>query len=159
MSEARGLTLRKVGPDDCELVLAWANDALTRRMSFNSAAIPKADHERWFAGKLRDENCLFYIVEREPAGAVGLVRFDAGEAGEAVISIVIAPTERGQGYSAEALRVACRAARSERPGLRVHAYIRPDNAASRGAFTSAGFSTRSDGEHAGQPALHMVSEV
>jgi len=43
------VTLRTASLADCELVFDWANDPVTRAMSFNQAQITRAEHVAWFA--------------------------------------------------------------------------------------------------------------
>ena len=68
----------------------------------------------------------------------GQVRFDLDDSG-ATISISIARNFRGQGLGPSMLRQACRCFWSQHPAVPVHAYIKPDNAASLKAFSRAGF--------------------
>ena len=50
---------------DARLLWGWANDPLTRRQSFNPAAIPWTEHERWFSRILASTNARLWILERE----------------------------------------------------------------------------------------------
>ena len=56
------------------------------RVSFSSDPIPWETHVDWYAGRLRDVHCFFYLAADEGGNPIGQVRFDlAGR--EAVISV------------------------------------------------------------------------
>ena len=149
------LRLRPATPDDCRRLWEWANDPLVRAAAFNSALIPWEDHVAWFRRKLSDAGCAIYLVEDESGRPVGQVRFDRGAGGmEADLSI--APSHRGQGYGAQALRAACERLASADDAAEVIAYIKPDNQASLRTFTRAGFLSRGAARVKGHEALMMV---
>ena len=93
--------------DDARPVLDWANDPVTRSVSFTQSEILWEDHQPWFARRLADPGCRLLIGENAQGAPVGMVRFDLHE-GVATISINIAPAHRGQGLGTDLLLVACR---------------------------------------------------
>jgi RimJ/RimL family protein N-acetyltransferase len=158
------LRLRPVERDDAALLHGWANDPVTRRMSFSTEAIPLEAHLAWLDARLRDPDCLFYVVhvvcgagdaEGEP---VGQVRFDLEPGGDAQISISLAPERRGQGMAAAAIRLASRAAFATGRVGRIRAEIRAENAASLRAFAKAGYGSPERVTRDGAEALRMTAE-
>lgn len=145
------IDLRVATPEDCDRVLAWANDPATRAASFRSAPIARADHERWFASSLENPGRSLFIAELE-GEPVAVVRFDHSGPGSAELSLNIAPARRGQRLSVPVLLAAGRRARAL--GLaRLVARIRPANEASLRSFGGAGFRLTGREELAGQDAL------
>ncbi len=79
------LSLRKATQEDAKMLFEWKNEALTRKNSFSSEPVPWESHIAWFEKKLKDENCLFYImcengadvgtfrIEIDPETATGLM--------------------------------------------------------------------------------------
>jgi UDP-2,4-diacetamido-2,4,6-trideoxy-beta-L-altropyranose hydrolase len=130
--------LRPAAPEDCRLVWEWANEPTVRAASFNPGPIPWGAHREWFAGKLVDDNCLFFIVEGADGGPVGQVRCDLGD-GQATLSIGLTPAARGKGYGTWAVRRACEHTYRTGRARSVLALVRVENAASRRAFLRAGF--------------------
>jgi UDP-2,4-diacetamido-2,4,6-trideoxy-beta-L-altropyranose hydrolase len=124
--------------DDAELLWVWANDAETRRWSFQSDPIPWETHVAWLETKLADRAARIYVVGAGPTPRAA-VRFEPGDAGIAVVSVVVDPDERGRGWGTRALRLACQAAVRDLELERVDAYIKPENTGSVIAFERAGF--------------------
>jgi len=139
------LSLRRAISSDCDQVYHWANDPLTRQASFESAAIPYADHVRWFTQILADPTRQLFMAElaaMSPSVArvpLGVVRFAVAETvAAAVISINLAPERRGGGMARRLLGAATSEA-SALGYLRIDAYIRPGNLASIRSFEAAGY--------------------
>lgn len=153
------LRLREAEPEDARRLFEWANDPAARAQSFTKATIPWEDHERWFARKLADADCLLLIAEDAQGQPVGQVRFDLGEDASAIISIAIAPGYRGRGYGATAIARACEVLRARRAPLTVVAYIRRDNLASQRTFARAGFSAPMALDYQGHEAVRQSLEL
>jgi RimJ/RimL family protein N-acetyltransferase len=149
------LSLRPARATDCRQVWTWANDPVARSMSFSTDPIPWETHQRWFADKLADERCFFYIVFDAADRAIGLVRFDGADDREATISVSIGEPHRGRRLAAEAIRLGCEAAERDGGIRTVDAYVRPANTASLRAFARAGFAEQPDSVVDGQPARHL----
>lgn len=141
--------------EDARPVLDWANDPVTRSVSFTQSEILWEDHQPWFARRLADPGCRLLIGENAQGAPVGMVRFDLHE-GVATISINIAPAHRGLGLGTDLLLVACRDLLNSGAATQIRALIKPDNTASQRAFQRAGFWPSGQVEAAGQPALSMV---
>jgi len=130
--------LRPAGTADAELLFAWTNDPLTRRMSFNTTAVRWDDHVAWLTARLASADCRLSVAADGSADPVGQVRLDR-KGTLATLSFSLAPGARGRGYAARLLRLA--AVDSLRDGWcqRVRAAVRGENAASLAAFRRAGF--------------------
>jgi UDP-2,4-diacetamido-2,4,6-trideoxy-beta-L-altropyranose hydrolase len=151
----RELRLRPAEPSDDRMLWEWANDPATRAASFDSGVIPWATHEQWFRERLRDPDARLFIATE--ADAIGLVRFQcAGE--EAVISVVMAPESRGRGLAAPLILLGSDTLFRETDVRLIHAYIRPGNRGSRGAFQRAGFRHVGQAEVRGEQAEHFTLE-
>ncbi|MFN8535694.1 MAG: UDP-2,4-diacetamido-2,4,6-trideoxy-beta-L-altropyranose hydrolase [Dehalococcoidia bacterium] len=148
---AREVTLRQAGPDDQALVYAINNHPAVRRWSFSTGSIAWEDHVRWFAGKLADPRCLLYIAEDE-CEPVGLLRLEL-RGDEATVSVGVDPGWHGRGYGTAILRAGLAAVVGRAATLR--AVIKPENAASIRAFTSAGYRPDEDTTVDGERALVM----
>jgi RimJ/RimL family protein N-acetyltransferase len=149
------LILRQAQAGDARLLFEWANDPVARAQSFTQATIPWQDHERWFARKLADMRCMLLIAEDALGRPVAQVRFDLGEDASAIISVAVAPEQRGRGYGAAAIAQACEALRVRHGAMTVIAYIRADNLVSQRAFARAGFSAPVGLDYQGHAAVRQ----
>lgn len=131
-------TIRPASAADAELLWTWANDAETRRWSFQSTSIPWETHVAWLEARLADPRTRIFLIG-DGSAPKAVVRFEAGLNDVAVVSIVVDPAERGRGWGTKALRLACRTAVGELGAKRVDAYIKPGNEASIRVFERAGF--------------------
>jgi UDP-2,4-diacetamido-2,4,6-trideoxy-beta-L-altropyranose hydrolase len=155
------LSLRPAAAEDAKLLWRWANDPVVRAASFNSARIPWPTHEAWFAKRLtRPRRARIYLAHaggsQRSGSPVGQVRFEKSGPARAVISVVVAPDQRGRGIGATLIREGCQQARKDLSVRRVLAYIRDDNAASIAAFERAGFTRLRRSKVRGNPALLLV---
>jgi RimJ/RimL family protein N-acetyltransferase len=134
------LVLRPATLEDADLLLAWANDPVTRAAGFNPAPIGLEEHRRWLSRRLASPATRLFVglLDGRP---VGQLRLERGADGLAEISIAIAPEARGRGLGRRLLRGGIDAARAD-PALAVAGFIarvRPDNAGSLALFRGAGF--------------------
>jgi UDP-2,4-diacetamido-2,4,6-trideoxy-beta-L-altropyranose hydrolase len=132
------LRLREVRAADRELLFEWANEEGARRASIATDPIPWDRHVEWFAERLRDPHCHFFLGLDAADVPIGVVRFDAeGEGAE--ISVSLAKPWRGRGLGTALIRAATQRVFS-RTGVRsVDAFIEPDTTSSLAAFAAAGF--------------------
>lgn len=153
---ARSLQLRDVEESDARRLWDWANDPATRAASFNSTPIPWPEHQAWLRRQMGDPDAVLQIGE--DSAPIGLVRFAlSGE--EADISIVLAPEARGRGLAAPLiLRGSHALLRAGRTQV-IHAYIKPENKASRAAFLRAGYRPVGTAEVHGHLAGHFALEA
>jgi UDP-2,4-diacetamido-2,4,6-trideoxy-beta-L-altropyranose hydrolase len=156
MSPEPVLRIRRVTPGDCRLLWRWANDPAVRATSFRTDAIPLAEHERWFAGRLADPACLMLVAEDAEGRPVGQIRFEPGRDGEAVLGFTVASDRRGRGFGTELLRLGCELLFAESDVGAAIGYVKPDNASSLRAFEKAGFRREGSECVSGQQAVRMV---
>lgn len=135
---AAGLQLRLVEPGDAELLWTWANEPEVRRRAFSSDPIPWEVHRAWLAQRLADPSCTFLMAMDERGQAVGQIRADL-DGRDAEISISVAAGARGRGLGSALIDAATHYLFQHTNASVLHAYIKPDNAASRAAFERAGF--------------------
>ena len=133
------VVLRRAIASDVDRVFAWANDPVTRAVSFASAAIPYPEHVAWLEQQLArsDRNLLIAQHHGQPIAVVRLDRL-AEHDGTCVISINVAPEARGRGLGTATLAAATPYA-GALGFSRIRALIRPDNHASVRAFVAAGY--------------------
>lgn len=133
------MNVRPARPGDRDRLLAWANDPAARAAGFRIEPIQAVDHERWFARMLAEPaagRIWIGIVARRP---IGVVRVDRATDGVLLVSITVAPEDRGKGHSGDLLEAGLRAGRRAFPGASFRAWIRTSNAASMALFRRAGF--------------------
>lgn len=105
-------------------------------MSKDSAPIDWDSHAAWFRAALSSPRRKIY-VGRCGSRKIGSVRFDQiGDAGHKyLVSIMVAPAERGRGFGKALLRAGIAAL----PGSDLEAEIAVDNVASHRIFVACGF--------------------
>jgi UDP-2,4-diacetamido-2,4,6-trideoxy-beta-L-altropyranose hydrolase len=141
------LHVRPARMADEPLLLAWANDATTRRNAFNPRPIAPTTHHEWLRNCLGDLNrCRLFIVESAVEVAVGQVRFELLEGGGQSnqcsvweVHYAVAAQFRGRGVGRRALEVALCRLRDEQRGGRVFGKVKASNQASCRVFESLGF--------------------
>jgi RimJ/RimL family protein N-acetyltransferase len=139
MISDRILKLRLVQAGDCSMIWEWANDPTIRSVSFSSEPIPWESHSKWFFAKLLDPNCLFFMVLGPNDIPIGQIRYEV-DGNEAVVSVSLAPGQRGKGYGSQVIQSASQKVFDSTHVELIHAYVKPNNLSSIRAFTSAGFS-------------------
>jgi RimJ/RimL family protein N-acetyltransferase len=142
--------LRRVTASDADLLLAWANDPVTRAASFHPSPIDPAGHVRWLAARLASPETGFWIGESADGLAVGQVRVEGEE-----VSISVAPDARGQGFGRVLLAAAVEEAGRTLPVERMLARVRVDNPASLALFAGAGFVELVRGLCEGVPCVEL----
>jgi CMP-N-acetylneuraminic acid synthetase/RimJ/RimL family protein N-acetyltransferase len=131
------VSLRLARRADRELLWRWRNDPDTRRGSLDQREIPREEHAHWFEDTLARADRRLYLAVVDGAD-VAAARLDV-TGREAIVSITVAPERRGQGFAAPVLVALAREAADGLGIARLVAQVRPENAASRRAFESAGF--------------------
>jgi UDP-2,4-diacetamido-2,4,6-trideoxy-beta-L-altropyranose hydrolase len=149
--------LRTVTEKDRRLLWRWANDPMVRRSSFSSHEISWEEHTRWFEQIIRDDACLLLMLE-DGDMPVGAVRTRATTILDAQISITVSPEFRGQGLASSILDRAIEHIFVSTELERIHAFIKPDNAASSRSFERAGFVLVGGAQVNACDALHYVRE-
>jgi UDP-2,4-diacetamido-2,4,6-trideoxy-beta-L-altropyranose hydrolase len=149
------LALRPVQSKDCRLLWEWANDPVARAQSFSTEKILWGKHVVWFESKRTDVSIHFYIAVDKNDVPAGQIRYQI-DGQEALVSVSLAPEQRGRGYGAEIIRLGTRKLWATTKTNIIHAYIKQDNTASVRAFAKAGFISAGMTEVHGCPALHYV---
>jgi UDP-2,4-diacetamido-2,4,6-trideoxy-beta-L-altropyranose hydrolase len=136
--DERSLSFRRVQESDQSLLWEWRNDPTVRALSFSAEKVEWEHHVQWFASKLKDPNCIFFMLLDASNVPIGQVRYDI-EAAQATIAISLAKESRGKGYGSLLVqRTSDQLFASERVN-EIHAYVKEDNQVSRKAFIKAGF--------------------
>ena len=148
--------LRRAQANDIRLLWQWANDPGVRAASFSSAPIPWETHAAWFAQKLGPDKSLILIAEDGEGTPCGQIRFDFRHDGEAELNISLAKEKRGCGLGVRMIEAGIRELFASSDCARVHAFVKPENAASARAFEQAGFVRVGLEQVLGNAALHFV---
>jgi UDP-2,4-diacetamido-2,4,6-trideoxy-beta-L-altropyranose hydrolase len=147
------MLLRRANPDDCGMLLEWANDPQVRAASFSPAEIGRQEHEVWFRARLSDPASVISIAE-EHGVPVGVVRFErVGK--RAVLSITVPADKRGQGRGRRMLFLSTEELFQSSQVEVIEAFVKPDNQRSLALFDNAGFQRRRTTTVKGQPAIHF----
>jgi RimJ/RimL family protein N-acetyltransferase len=136
--DADSFTLRAATLDDAADLLEWRNDAVTRAMSRNTAAISDADHRRWLACTL-DDPARLLLIGCVAGGKVGMARFDRLARDSWEVNINVAPAHRGKGWSHALLAAALEVVVVAHRPASIVAEIKPDNVPSSRLFEAHGF--------------------
>lgn len=148
------LRLRPVFAEDIERVWKWVNDYSVRAASFSEAFITWEEHIRWFQERI--SRPYFYLALNQDDLPIGQVRFDQ-KGPETVISVMIDAALRNRGYGVTLIKTACEEIFVSNSDVKaIHAYLKPDNEASRMAFIKAGFKETPDNVRHGYPACHFI---
>ncbi len=149
------LSLRPVCADDCRQVWEWANDPEVRAVSFSTEPIPWETHVRWFAARLQAAGCHWYIAGDDQERPIGQIRYEVRD-DAAVVSLSLARNARGRGYGSRLLALGTSQILNSLPVHTIHAYVKPDNVASRRAFVKAGFADAGATRVGDCDAIHFV---
>lgn len=149
----QGLRVRRARADDVQLLWKWANDPEVRAASFSSTPIPWETHIAWFAEKF--DKSIILIAEDDHGIPLGQVRFDLNGC-EADLNISLAKEKRGFGLAVPVIEAAMSELFANRKYELVHAFVKPENAASARAFEQAGFRRIGMEQVRGNSALHFV---
>ena len=130
------IVLALATPADSSDLFAWRNDIATRQASKNAEPISWDSHVRWFAAALASPDRKIYLG-RIGSQRIGSIRFDRIDPVEEVflVSISVAPAERGRGLGLALLRAGILA----EGRATLEAEIATSNLASRRIFESCGF--------------------
>ncbi len=79
LCRGRGMfSLRKIGPEDKEMVRMWRNKDRIRRNMYNSDVISEEKHRLWFSKSLTDAKSkyLVFAVKKNPVGLIYFTEVD-----------------------------------------------------------------------------------
>jgi spore coat polysaccharide biosynthesis predicted glycosyltransferase SpsG/RimJ/RimL family protein N-acetyltransferase len=134
------LTLRKAISADARDLFDLANEDAVRKNSFSPDKIEWDHHLQWLRKKLRDGDCLLFIVTCS-GKFVGQVRFDiTPEQKQSIISISLGKNVRGLGLSPFIISKSIKKLLKTRNDVKlIKAYIKNNNTPSVKSFERAGF--------------------
>ena len=140
MMPSQAITLRPASESDASLLLAWANDPVTRAAGFAPHPVTPDEHRTWLAGRLQSISSRL-LIGMAGDTPIGQIRLDPEPGGRVEVGISVAPEARGRGVGGRLLRAALDEARRDASlgATGFTARIRPDNAASIALFTGVGF--------------------
>lgn len=124
---------------DAELTYSWATDSKVRMYALNQDKIEWENHKIWFAEKLKDKNCEYYILCFKGMG-IGSIRFDIEQDDMAMISYLIDSSFHGKGYGSVILEKGVEKLKSERSKVKVvYGIVHKENFASLKIFERLNF--------------------
>ena len=126
--------LRSATKNDLMLFFDWANDEVTRSMSFNKTSISLDTHTNWFHNQLQSNNSFLLVLEENNI-AVGQVKFNK----EGVIGISIDKQHRGKKLGVILINEGIRFIEKNGDFNKIRAYIKKENINSIRTFEKAGF--------------------
>ncbi|WP_276504466.1 UDP-2,4-diacetamido-2,4,6-trideoxy-beta-L-altropyranose hydrolase [Terrimonas pollutisoli] len=135
---SKQVNTRRVKKDDLMLCYEWANDPMVREQSFNSNAIPLAEHEQWFNSKLQDPYSFYYILELEN-NSFAQIRFQVSDS-NAVLSYLIDKDYRNKGLGTTILSKGIEAfIKDFNTAIDIIGYVKFSNVASQRSFEKLNF--------------------
>lgn len=130
--------VRKAKKEDLTLFFDWANDPITRAMSFHTNVILLEDHKKWFANQLRATDSFILVLEmikEDKKIAIGNIKCDAN----GVIGISLDIQYRGKGLGAFLINQGLQFIVQNSSYPCIFAYIKKENTKSQTVFEQAGF--------------------
>lgn len=150
--------VRNATKNDLQLFYEWANDELTRKMSFSSSTISLTDHTRWFENQLKNTKTYLLVLDIETAKStapVGNIKFDT----EGVIGISLDAAYRGKGLGALLINKGLEYIAKTKQYPIIFAFIKEDNTSSRTIFEQAGFKYAKMSNVRGIPCLEYQYQL
>ena len=133
--------VRLANEGDVKKIFELSNDPIVRQNSFNSDLIKWEDHIKWFKNKIKDKDCVYFIVEDEAGEFIGQVRFDRllDVQDEYFIGISISENFRGMGLGSLILKDTSNRLLQDYKARKINAYIRDANSVSIKSFLRTGY--------------------
>ncbi len=126
---------------DAKDVFLLSNNFEVRKKSFNSITISWDEHVKWFQDKIRNKNCVYYIIQGPNKEFIGQVRFDMmqKEKNSFVVGISLVPLFRGKGLGAKMLQESTSRLFRDIKVNKIYAFIKENNQASLKSFLKIGY--------------------
>jgi RimJ/RimL family protein N-acetyltransferase len=105
---------------------------------------------------MKDPDCRILIAENGQGRAVGQFRVDWRSSEDADIDVSVSLECRGAGYGRLLIDLGASQVLAERRSARLHAFVKPENHASRRSFELAGFGNLGEEYVNGHAAIHYV---
>jgi UDP-4-amino-4,6-dideoxy-N-acetyl-beta-L-altrosamine N-acetyltransferase len=98
-----GVSLRRLGDDDEDRLLAWRNSPQVAPYMYSDHVISPAEHAAWFAAIESDPRRAYWIIELDgsPVGLVNLYDIDERNARASWAYYLADPAVRGRGVGAQ----------------------------------------------------------
>lgn len=125
--------LRRANITDMKRVFCLSNDPVVRESSMCQNTITWEQHKKWFAEKINDVNCYFYIVEDKNGNFVAQVRIDCQD--NNIISVSVAEQYRGKELAWKIIKLASLKCAKHT----IIAYVKKTNEKSYRSFIHAGY--------------------
>jgi UDP-2,4-diacetamido-2,4,6-trideoxy-beta-L-altropyranose hydrolase len=152
--KACDIRFRPATERDSRLVWEWANAPEVRAVSFSRKPIPWESHVEWFASRLRNPACRFWLASMSGGEPFAQVRFEPAEASDTmVMSVSLDGKHRGKGLGPQVIWAASQKLFAEGAARRIEALVKVDNTASCRAFEKADFHRAGERVIQGQPAF------
>lgn len=148
--------LRPARESDCRLFWEWVNDPQVRAAAFCSAPISWEHHRDWFMSRIADPKCRILVAEEGTGRPIGQFRLDWRSPDEADADVIVSKDQRGLGYGSVLIDLAVNHAFAERSTARIHAFVKPENQASRRSFELARFENLGEQTVLGHVAIHYL---
>lgn len=130
------ISLNKIEKDDCDIILNWRNDPISRLNSKNKNLILKKDHIKWFNLKLNSKNDITLIAKISHL-RLGTVRYDKIDEKLFEVSINLNPNFRKIGLSKKILKLSEKKIKAK--GMLIKAFVLKENLASIKLFKSCNY--------------------
>lgn len=156
--EGSDVWMRRAENEDSKMILRWANDDETRKMSFTTSKISWETHAAWFHARLKDPSCLLLIGMDRLDSPVGSARIES-KGQRWTLSVVIDPKYRGKGYGPQMISMACRMGANILGLKDFDAFVKKINTPSLRAFEKCGFKLISSEVIQGVESYHMTLEA
>ena len=107
------ITFRMAKAADSKMLLAWRNDAESRRNSFHEHEVKPEEHDGWMKKIIGSKDNILLIAELDgkPVGAFRMDKFTIPDVGEApdvrLISYIVAPEIRKKGLGKAIVAEGC----------------------------------------------------
>jgi len=141
LDNINSIKLTHASDSDTNITYKWASDPEVRKWSFNTNPIIFEEHKNWFAGKVNDAKCIYYIAKLN-SEAIGSIRFDI-EDSTATISYLLDPAFQGQGLGQALLIQGCKKFANsfvkQNQSIDIIGYVSHENIPSQRIFENIGF--------------------
>jgi UDP-2,4-diacetamido-2,4,6-trideoxy-beta-L-altropyranose hydrolase len=132
------MLVRLAEQQDCDDILNWRNDVVTRSVFYEGGLVEYTSHKVWFDKTLNDEQQVL-TIGFEGKDKVGVVRYDNDEE-KIEVSINLNPIFRGKGLGPGLLTETEKMLPQCWRSLSLLAEIKSTNTASISTFERAGYS-------------------
>jgi len=139
------LHLELASLSDDVITYNWASDPKVRAFSLNQSKIKFESHKHWFASKLADKNCLYFIA-KNGRSSVGSFRIDIDEDGVGLISYLLGSAHHSKGLGTRLLEQGVQKAREHSAIRTIKGQVLKYNEPSLKVFRKLGFKEESVSE-------------